>query len=79
MRNSYICLRITKANEVGGFQIVVDHDIIFLQPNQWNEVILRYDGYSFSAAIDKVSKTIFVEGKISLTQEINTHTLLTYC
>ncbi|XP_052072743.1 uncharacterized protein LOC127710824 [Mytilus californianus] len=37
---------------------------IFYKPYQWNEVILRYDGASFSAALGKVSKTIFVEGVI---------------
>ncbi|CAC5378341.1 unnamed protein product [Mytilus coruscus] len=37
---------------------------IFYKPYKWNEVILRYDGASFSAALGKVSKTIFVEGVI---------------
>ncbi|VDI66361.1 Hypothetical predicted protein [Mytilus galloprovincialis] len=37
---------------------------IFYKPHQWNEVILRYDGASFSAALGKVSKTIYVEGVI---------------
>ena len=39
---------------------------LFLQPFQWNPVILRYDGSSLSAAIGDVSKTIYVEGTLTV-------------
>lgn len=38
---------------------------LYLQPFQWNAVILRYDGSSLSAAIGDVSKTIYVEGTLT--------------
>ena len=38
---------------------------LYLQPFQWNPVILRYDGSSLSAAIGDVSKTIYVEGTLT--------------